>query len=123
MISLSIVFALTTIYLWKPIKEHLEVRRTNIETNIDEDGTITLNNDGNGIDKELISVIFEPFITTKRHDGGTGLGLSIVYNLVTQKLKGEVKMLSPDHGGACLHIILENTKYRYTTDEGIASWS
>ncbi|MBE0369337.1 ATP-binding protein [Pseudoalteromonas aurantia] len=77
--------------------------------------------DGNGIDKELISVIFEPFITTKRHDGGTGLGLSIVYNLVTQKLKGEVKMLSPDHGGACLHIILENTKYRYTTDEGIAS--
>ncbi|TMP41589.1 sensor histidine kinase [Pseudoalteromonas citrea] len=73
--------------------------------------------DGNGIDKELIPVIFEPFITTKRHDGGTGLGLSIVYNLVTQKLKGEVKMQSPAHGGACLHIILENTPYTYDVIE------
>ncbi len=35
LISLSIIFALTTIYFWKPMKEHLEVRRTNIETNID----------------------------------------------------------------------------------------
>ncbi|KAF7771989.1 hypothetical protein PCIT_a1965 [Pseudoalteromonas citrea] len=73
--------------------------------------------DGNGIDKELIPVIFEPFITTKRNDGGTGLGLSIVYNLVTQKLKGEVKMQSPAHGGACLHIILENTAYTYDADD------
>ncbi len=35
LIALAIVFALTTIYFWKPIKEHLEVRRTNIETAID----------------------------------------------------------------------------------------
>ncbi len=35
LIALAIIFALTTIYFWKPMKEHLEVRRTNIETAID----------------------------------------------------------------------------------------
>ncbi len=34
-IAISIIFALTTIYFWKPMKEHLEVRKTNIETSID----------------------------------------------------------------------------------------
>lgn len=67
--------------------------------------------DGAGIDKALLPVIFEPFVTSKRFCGGTGLGLSIVYNLVTQKLKGEIKMQSPAHGGACLHIILSGTEF------------
>ena len=69
--------------------------------------------DGAGIDKELLPAIFEPFVTSKRFSGGTGLGLSIVYNLVTQKLKGEIKMQSPAHGGACLHIILTGTEFNF----------
>ncbi|MBQ4813489.1 HAMP domain-containing histidine kinase [Pseudoalteromonas luteoviolacea] len=72
---------------------------------------VYIKDDGNGIDKELLPVIFEPFITTQRNQGGIGLGLSIIYNLVTQKLKGEVKIQSPAHGGACLHIILANTLF------------
>ncbi|AOT10165.1 sensor histidine kinase [Pseudoalteromonas luteoviolacea] len=68
--------------------------------------------DGKGIDKELLPIIFEPFITTQRNKGGIGLGLSIIYNLVTQKLNGEVKIQSPAHGGACLHIILANTPFQ-----------
>ncbi|GMM83315.1 ATP-binding protein [Pseudoalteromonas sp. MTN2-4] len=72
---------------------------------------IYFKDDGMGIDKEILPVIFEPFITSKRHSGGTGLGMSIIYNLVTQKLKGEVKMQSPAHGGACLHIILSETEF------------
>lgn len=72
---------------------------------------IYFKDDGLGIDKEILPVIFEPFITSKRHLGGTGLGMSIIYNLVTQKLKGEVKMQSPAHGGACLHIILSETEF------------
>ncbi|WP_440054066.1 ATP-binding protein [Pseudoalteromonas sp. T1lg65] len=67
--------------------------------------------DGAGIDKSLLPSIFEPFVTSKRFAGGTGLGLSIVYNLVKQRLAGEVKMQSPAHGGACLHIILSDTPY------------
>ncbi|TQF69625.1 sensor histidine kinase [Pseudoalteromonas luteoviolacea] len=73
---------------------------------------VYIKDDGNGIDKELLPVIFEPFITTQRNQGGIGLGLSIIYNLVTQKLKGEVKIQSPAHGGACLHIILANTPFK-----------
>jgi len=47
---------------------------------------------GKGINKEHINKIFEPFFTTKRGKGGTGLGLHIVYNLVTQSLKGNIKV-------------------------------
>nr|WP_239032859.1 ATP-binding protein [Pseudoalteromonas luteoviolacea] len=75
-----------------------------------------IKDDGKGIDKELLPVIFEPFITTQRNQGGIGLGLSIIYNLVTQKLGGEVKIQSPAHGGACLHIILANTSFRLAGD-------
>lgn len=35
LISLAIVVALTSIYFWRPMKEHLQVRKSNIETNID----------------------------------------------------------------------------------------
>ncbi|MDB9513444.1 trifunctional serine/threonine-protein kinase/ATP-binding protein/sensor histidine kinase [Kamptonema animale CS-326] len=50
--------------------------------------------DGQGIPPENLSKIFEPFFTTKRGQGGSGLGLHIVYNLVTQKLRGEIECKS-----------------------------
>lgn len=45
---------------------------------------------GSGIDASLHQKIFEPFYTTKRGKGGSGLGLNLVFNLVKQKLKGEL---------------------------------
>ncbi len=47
-----------------------------------------------GISKEDLPKVFDPFFTTKRNAGGTGLGLNIVYNLVTQTLGGEIRLLS-----------------------------
>ncbi len=35
LISLTIIFALTLAFIWKPLKKNLEIRRVNIETNID----------------------------------------------------------------------------------------
>jgi len=46
--------------------------------------------DGRGIPEDHLSSVFEPFFTTKRGNGGTGLGLHLVYNLVNQKLGGEI---------------------------------
>jgi predicted ATPase/signal transduction histidine kinase len=46
--------------------------------------------DGKGIAAEHLGKIFDPFYTTRRGQGGSGLGLHIIYNLVTQKLHGNI---------------------------------
>lgn len=56
--------------------------------------------DGCGMAEEVCSKIFNPFFTTKRGKGGTGLGMHIVYNLVTQRLGGEIECKSSPGNGA-----------------------
>ncbi len=55
--------------------------------------------DGRGIPPEHRAKVFDPFFTTRRGEGGSGLGLHIVYNLVTQLLRGSIR-LGEDIGGA-----------------------
>lgn len=55
--------------------------------------------DGNGIEKDNINKIFDPFYTTKRGSGGTGLGLNIVYNIVTQQYGGSIRCESVPGNG------------------------
>lgn len=55
---------------------------------------IRLSDDGQGMPEEIRSQVFDPFFTTRRSEGGTGLGLHIVYNLVTQKLGGSIRVQS-----------------------------
>ena len=61
--------------------------------------------DGTGISKENLPKIFDPFFTTNKQIG-TGLGLHIVYNLVTQKLKGNIKCESKEGKGVLFTINL-----------------
>lgn len=57
--------------------------------------TLNYRDDGQGMTPEVLERIYEPFFTTKRGaEGGTGLGLHLVYNIVTQKLGGEIKCFS-----------------------------
>ncbi|MBF0274923.1 MAG: AAA family ATPase [Nitrospinae bacterium] len=65
---------------------------------------------GQGIPEENIKKIFEPFFTTKRNQGGTGLGLHIVFNIVTQKLLGEITCESIVGQGTIFTIKLPLTK-------------
>jgi|GEM_PF-858323 len=67
----------------------------NIIINLSSDGewaTIHFSDNGAGIPPENLSKIFDPFFTTRRGAGGSGLGLNIVYNIVTQKLGGKLRV-------------------------------
>lgn len=43
---------------------------------------LTISDNGQGMDKETLDHVFEPFYTTKQEGKGTGLGLSMVYGIV-----------------------------------------
>lgn len=62
--------------------------------------------DGCGIPDTILDKIFNPFFTTARDKGGTGLGLHITYNLVTQKLQGQIDVQSQVGQGTSFQIQL-----------------
>ena len=49
---------------------------------LDKQIQISVKDNGNGIPKELVDKIFQPFFTTKPTGEGTGLGLSLSYDIV-----------------------------------------
>ena len=79
--------------------------RVEIRARLDNDWVIIeCANDGKLIPPEHLAKIFEPFFTTKRSEGGTGLGLNIVFNIVTQRLGGTVRVRSDVAGGTCFTV-------------------
>lgn len=66
--------------------------------------SIVYSDNGIGIDEVNINQVFNPFFTTNRSKGSTGLGLFIVYNLVTHKMKGTIKVESAINKGTTFRI-------------------
>jgi len=64
---------------------------------------IVVEDNGNGVPKELRDRIFDPFFTTRAGNSATGLGLSIVHDIVHEH-DGEIQLSTSELGGACFHV-------------------
>lgn len=80
-------------------------RHGNIQLSVERVGdthwTLTVVDNGVGMEPSILAHVFEPFFTTRRGQGSTGLGLSITYNLVCQRLGGEITVQGQPGGGSC----------------------
>ncbi len=61
--------------------------------------SISIQDNGGGIDPKNMKKIFDPFFTTKDPGSGTGLGLSICYNIV-EEIGGQIDVESEKGEGA-----------------------
>jgi two-component system NtrC family sensor kinase len=66
---------------------------------------LTVKDNGNGIPKNIVNKIFQPFFTTKPTGQGTGLGLSLSYDIIKAH-GGEIKVEANEGEGAEFIIIL-----------------
>lgn len=64
---------------------------------------IEVSDNGPGIPKDLLTRVFDPFITTKEVGKGTGLGLSITHQIITAH-KGDIKVHSKEGEGTTFTI-------------------
>lgn len=62
--------------------------------------------DGCGMSADVRKQAFDPFFTTRRHQGCTGLGLHIVYSVVTDRLGGRLDFGSEPGEGTVVRLIL-----------------
>jgi len=61
--------------------------------------TLSVRDNGAGVEPSIRDRVFDPFVTTRRHQGSTGLGMNIVHNLVSQSLQGKIALNCPRSGG------------------------
>jgi PAS domain S-box-containing protein len=66
---------------------------------------LSVEDDGPGMDKEVMARIFEPFFSTRRQQGASGLGMAIVERIVT-RLGGRVSVISEPAQGCTVHLWL-----------------
>ncbi len=67
---------------------------------------VRIQDNGPGVEENVLSKIFDPFFTTKPVGKGTGLGLSISYQIVREKHQGELICTSKLGEGTEFAIVL-----------------
>jgi signal transduction histidine kinase len=66
----------------------------------------SVQDDGIGMNEDVLRQVFDPFFTTKMGQGGSGLGMNIVYNIVTGVLGGTIGIESTPAGGTSVLLVL-----------------
>jgi len=66
---------------------------------------ITVSDNGDGIPKDVLPHVFEPFYSTKEVGKGSGLGLSMVYGFVKQS-QGHIEVFSEEGHGTTIKIYI-----------------
>ena len=79
---------------------------------------IEIRDTGCGISPEHLSLIFDPFFSTKDTEKGTGLGLSAVFGAVKQH-RGAITVYSKEKTGTSFHVTLPLTNKQMKTAEKI----
>ncbi|MFP4521424.1 MAG: PAS domain S-box protein [Fibrobacterota bacterium] len=77
---------------------------------------ISVTDNGEGMDKNCLSRIFEPFYTTKSEKGGTGLGLSVVYGII-QSHSGCLEVESEKGSGTVFKIYIPHLRKGISPEE------
>jgi PAS domain S-box-containing protein len=67
---------------------------------------VVLSDDGCGMSPQIRRQAFDPFFTTRRHEGATGLGLHIVHSMVVDRLEGRLALTSELGAGTTVRLIL-----------------
>ncbi|MBF0468382.1 MAG: response regulator [Desulfamplus sp.] len=82
-------------------KKHLAIR---VYSSDDKMASISISDNGQGMEEEIRKKVFEPFFTTKK--GNRGLGLSISYFIITEDHKGILEADSSPGKGSTFTIKL-----------------
>jgi len=90
--------------------ENIQDRWIDIEMNkTNEMVIITIEDNGGGIEENVLPHIFEPYFTTKHKFQGTGLGLHMSYKIVTESIGGKIYAKNTPSGAKFfIEIPLEN---------------
>jgi signal transduction histidine kinase len=72
--------------------------KLSLNTNDKEEAVIIIEDNGGGIEENVLKQIFEPYFTTKHQSQGTGLGLYMSYKIIVESLKGKLYAQNTQNG-------------------------
>jgi signal transduction histidine kinase len=67
---------------------------------------IVIADDGCGMAPEVKRQAFDPFFTTRRHEGATGLGLHTVHSILVDRLGGRIRLDSEPDVGTVVRLVM-----------------
>ena len=85
--------------VWRKAQEHSDNYQPAIQVGLGQEGSmlaLTIEDNGEGMSREVQQKLFEAFFTTKPVGQGTGLGMSIVKDIVEFKHRGSIHFVSEE---------------------------